>query len=156
MATQQPIQILLVEDNPADARLAREAFREAGIAASIDWVGDGEQAVAYLRKEGSYASVCKPDFVLLDLNLPRRNGREALADIRQIPELKDLPVFILTTSAAEQDILKAYALNANCYFIKPMDLDEFVRLAGAMARFWRRILAPQAASIWAGAEASSS
>jgi CheY-like chemotaxis protein len=130
------IDILLVEDNPGDVRLTKEALKEAKLLNTIAHVPDGVEAVAYLRREGKYKDAVRPDLILLDLNLPKKDGREVLAEIKNDPELKRIPVVILTTSRAEQDILKAYNLHANCYITKPVDLDQFVRVAKSIDDFW--------------------
>src|SRR5438552_15830611 len=113
------VEILLVEDNPADVRLTQEAMRDSKIANRLNVVSDGVEALAYLLKEGKYSNVIKPDLILLDLNLPKKDGRELLADIKNDDSLKSIPVVILTTSDAEQDIVKSYNLHANCYITKP-------------------------------------
>jgi two-component system, chemotaxis family, response regulator Rcp1 len=130
------IDILLVEDNPGDVRLTMEALKEAKLLNTIATVPDGVEAMAYLRKEGKYSEASRPDLILLDLNLPKKDGREVLADIKSDLNLKRIPVVILTTSRAEQDILKAYNLHANCYITKPVDLDQFVRVAKSIDDFW--------------------
>lgn len=130
------IDILLVEDNPGDVRLTMEALKEAKLLNTIAHVPDGVEALAYLRKEGKYSEARRPDLILLDLNLPKKDGREVLAEIKNDPALKRIPVVILTTSRAEQDILKAYNLHANCYITKPVDLDQFVRVAKSIDDFW--------------------
>jgi chemotaxis family two-component system response regulator Rcp1 len=130
------IDILLVEDNPGDVRLTMEALKEAKLLNTIEHVPDGVEALAYLRKEGKYREANRPDLILLDLNLPKKDGREVLAEVKNDPNLKRIPVVILTTSRAEQDILKAYNLHANCYITKPVDLDQFVRVAKSIDDFW--------------------
>jgi len=135
-----PIQILLVEDSPGDVRLTQEVLRDARIANDLHVVGDGEQAMAFLRQEGDYASHPRPDLVLLDLNLPRKDGREVLADLEADPELKAIPVIVLTTSEAEQDILRSYRLAANAYITKPIDLNEFIAVVRSIETFWLTIV----------------
>jgi CheY-like chemotaxis protein len=135
-----PIQILLVEDSPGDVRLTQEVLRDARIANDLHVVGDGEQAMAFLRRQGEYASQPRPDLVLLDLNLPRKDGREVLADINADPELKAVPVIVLTTSEAEQDILRSYQLAANAYITKPIDLNEFIAVVRSIETFWLSIV----------------
>jgi chemotaxis family two-component system response regulator Rcp1 len=135
-----PIQILLVEDSPGDVRLTQEVLRDARIANDLHVVGDGEQAMAFLRQEGDYASHPRPDLVLLDLNLPRKDGREVLADLNADPELKAIPVIVLTTSEAEQDILRSYRLAANAYITKPIDLNEFIAVVRSIETFWLTIV----------------
>lgn len=134
------IQILLVEDNPGDARLAKEALKDSKLLNDLHHVIDGEQAVQFLRKEGEYKDAVRPDIVLLDLNLPRKDGREVLADIKSDPDLKTIPVVVLTTSEAEKDIMQSYELHANCYITKPVDLDKFLEIIDSMQEFWLSIV----------------
>jgi two-component system, chemotaxis family, response regulator Rcp1 len=134
--TNHQIDILLVEDNPGDVRLTMEALKEAKLLNTINNVPDGVEAMAYLRQESKYAKAVRPDLILLDLNLPKKDGREVLAEIKSDPNLRRIPVVILTTSRAEQDILKAYNLHANCYITKPVDLDQFVKVAKSIDDFW--------------------
>jgi two-component system, chemotaxis family, response regulator Rcp1 len=134
------IRILLVEDNPADVRLTREIFNECRIDNEVYVAKDGEEATAYLRKEGAFAAVQSPDLILLDLNLPGKSGREVLLDIKKDPALRRIPVVILTTSKAEEDILAAYDLHANCYIPKPLDLDHFVKVIQQIKDFWLKIV----------------
>jgi len=134
------IEILLVEDNPGDADLAREALENGKLCNSLHVVGDGEAAMAFLRREGKYASAPQPDLILLDLNLPRKSGREVLAEIKNDEDLKRIPVVILTSSKAEQDILNTYNLHANCYISKPIDLDQFLKVVQAIKEFWLTIV----------------
>lgn len=135
-----PIQILLVEDNPGDVRLTREVLKDGRIRNTLNVVGDGVEALAYLRCEGAYAD-CEPqDLILLDLNLPKMDGREVLAEIKSDPALRKIPIVVLTTSAAEADILSAYDLHANCYITKPVDLDQFVRVVRSIEDFWLAIV----------------
>ncbi|MDX6697790.1 MAG: hypothetical protein QOE65_1187 [Solirubrobacteraceae bacterium] len=135
-----PIQILLVEDSPGDVRLTQEVLRDARIANDLHVVGDGEEAMAFLRQEGDHAGRPRPDLVLLDLNLPRKDGREVLAEINADPELKSVPVIVLTTSEAEQDILRSYRLAANAYITKPIDLSELVAVVRSIETFWLSIV----------------
>src|SRR3990172_7637889 len=121
------IEILLVEDSPADILLTREAFQQNKLVNAIYVAEDGIQAMDFLYKRGAYASVPRPDLILLDLNLPRKNGREVLAEIKADPNLRSIPIVILTTSSADEDILRAYNLNANCYVVKPVGFDNFVQ-----------------------------
>lgn len=137
---QTPIEILLVEDNPGDARLAKEALKDSKLLNNIHHVIDGEQAIQFMRKEGDYQDAVRPDIVLLDLNLPRKDGREVLADIKNDPDLQTIPVVVLTTSEAEQDILQSYKLHANCYITKPVDLDKFLQIIDSMQDFWLSIV----------------
>ncbi len=132
----EPIEILLVEDNPADARLTVEAFKEGKVPTSMSTVSDGENAMSYLRREGEYANATRPDIILLDLNLPRKDGREVLAEIKQDPDLRRIPVIILSISNNEQDIVAAYDLHANCYIAKPVDLDRFFDIVRSIEDFW--------------------
>jgi len=136
----QPVQILLVEDSPGDIRLTREVLRDAKIANELHIVGDGEQAMAFLRCEGAYAAKERPDLILLDLNLPRKDGREVLAELKDDPDLHLIPVIVLTTSVVEQDVLRSYDLNAACYITKPIDLDEFVTVVRSIESFWLSIV----------------
>jgi CheY-like chemotaxis protein len=139
--------ILLVEDNPGDARLAAEAFKEGGSQTRLHVVQDGIEAMAFLRGEGRYASEPRPDLVLLDLNLPRMDGRQVLAEIKRDKVLKRTPVIVLTTSQAETDILHGYELHANCYIVKPVDFDRFIEVVKGIESFWRNLvrLPPRAA-----------
>ncbi len=134
------IEILLVEDNPGDARLTTEALKEAKVRNKLRHIDDGVEALAFLRRQGKYAGAQRPDLILLDLNLPRKDGREVLAEIKADPCLKRIPVVILTTSQAEEDILKAYNLNANCYVSKPVDLDQFIKVITSINDFWLTIV----------------
>ena len=140
MTRAEPIQILLVEDSPGDVRLTQEVLRDARIANQLHVVGDGEAAMAFLRREGEYADCPRPDLVLLDLNLPRKDGREVLAELHSDPELKVVPVIVLTTSEAEQDILHSYQLAANAYITKPIDLSEFIAVVRSIENFWLSIV----------------
>jgi CheY-like chemotaxis protein len=134
------VEILLVEDNPGDVRLTLEAFKEGKLHNRLHIARDGEEALAFLRRQGPYAEAVRPDLILLDLNLPKKDGREVLAEIKQDQELHRIPVVVLTTSKAEQDILKVYDLHANCYITKPMDLDQFLRVVRAIEEFWLEIV----------------
>ena len=135
-----PIDILLVEDNPGDARLTKEALCDAKVRNRLSIVEDGEEAMAFLRRKGRYADAPRPDIVLLDLNLPKKDGREVLAEIKADEDLRRIPVVILTTSKSEEDILKSYNLNANCYVTKPVDLDQFIRVVRTIEDFWFTIV----------------
>jgi CheY-like chemotaxis protein len=130
------IEVLLVEDSPGDVRLTQEAFREANGAIHLHVVCDGVEAMAFLRREEGYSHVPRPDFILLDLNLPKMDGREVLANIKSDESLKTIPTIILTTSNAEVDIVKSYQLQANCYLTKPVQLDEFENLVKSVNEFW--------------------
>jgi CheY-like chemotaxis protein len=136
----QPIDILLVEDNISDARLAIEALRESKVRNTIHHVVDGVEAMRYMRREGKYANVPRPDLVLLDLNLPKMDGREVLADIKKDKDLKRIPVVVLTISSDEGDILKTYNLHANCYITKPIDLNQFLKVVKSIEDFWLTIV----------------
>ncbi len=136
----QPIEILLVEDNPGDVRLTREAMRDAKVRNIMRIVTDGVEALAFLRRQGQYADAPRPDVILLDLNLPKKDGREVLAEIKADPNLRRIPVVILTTSEAEEDILKAYDLHANAYVAKPVDLDRFITVVKSIEDFWLEIV----------------
>ncbi|BAY93542.1 response regulator [Tolypothrix sp. LEGE 11397] len=131
-----PIEVLLVEDNPGDALLTRIALEDSKISVNLNVVEDGVEAMAFLRKQDKYADVPHPDIVLLDLNLPKKDGREVLAEIKGDAHLRRIPVVVLTTSQAEEDILKAYNLAANCYITKPVDFDQFVRIVRSIENFW--------------------
>jgi CheY-like chemotaxis protein len=136
----RPIQILLVEDNPGDARLTQEALKEGKVRNDLIVVSDGVEAMAYLRQASPYNNVARPDLILLDLNLPRKDGREVLAEIKADERLKTIPVVVLTTSRSEQDILKSYGLHANCYVTKPVDLDEFMTVIRTIEDFWLTVV----------------
>jgi CheY-like chemotaxis protein len=131
---------LLVEDNPGDVRLTVEALRDSKVRNRIHVVDDGEKALAFLRCEGEYADARRPDLILLDLNLPRKDGREVLAEIKKDPTLQAIPVVILTSSAAEQDVVQAYNLHANCYITKPVDLEQFLRVIRSIEDFWLMVV----------------
>src|SRR6058998_2877510 len=132
----RPVDILLVEHNPADARLAAEALKECDFDNRLHWAADGVQAMEFLRREGKDSDAPRPDLILLDLNLPKKDGREVLAELKQDPLLKRIPVVVLTTSQADSDRNRSYELHANCYFVKPRQWDEFVELMHAIGDFW--------------------
>lgn len=134
------VEILLVEDNVGDVRLTREAFKESKLANRLHVVTDGEAAMAFLRRQDPYREAVRPDLILLDLNLPRKDGREVLAEIKADEHLRRIPVVILTTSRAEQDILRSYDLHANCYITKPVDLNQFFLIVKAVEEFWFQIV----------------
>jgi two-component system, chemotaxis family, response regulator Rcp1 len=136
----KPIDILLVEDNEGDARLAKEAMRDSKVSNTIHHVPDGVEAMAFLRKEGNYADMPRPDLILLDLNLPKKDGREVLADIKADDVLKRIPVVILTVSNDEADVLRTYNLHANCYITKPIDLEQFIKVVRSIEDFWLTIV----------------
>lgn len=134
------INILLVEDNPGDIRLTKEVLKEGKIRNKLDVVTDGEEAILYLKKTGFYKEATTPDIILLDLNLPKKDGREVLAEIKTDPLLMLIPVIVLTTSAAEQDILNMYAHHANCYITKPVDFNQFINVIKSIEDFWLSIV----------------
>jgi CheY-like chemotaxis protein len=136
----KPIQILLVEDNPGDVRLAVEALKHTKVRNQLHVVYDGVEAMSFLRRHGQFVGFPRPDLVLLDLNLPCKDGREVLAEIKQDADLKRIPVVILTSSAAEQDILQAYNLHANCYITKPLDLEQFLKVIRSIEDFWLKVV----------------
>jgi CheY-like chemotaxis protein len=136
----EAIEILLVEDNPGDVRLTREALKDSKLHNNLSVVEDGAEALAFLRRQGKYANAPRPDILLLDLNLPRIDGRQVLEEIKQDDELKRIPVVVLTTSASEQDILMSYNLHANCYITKPVDLNQFITIVKNIENFWFSIV----------------
>jgi two-component system, chemotaxis family, response regulator Rcp1 len=140
MLATRPVEILLVEDNPGDVRLTREALQEAKVRNNLHVAPDGEAALRYLRREGEFRDAVRPDLILLDLNLPGRDGREVLEAIKAVPSLRSIPVVILTSSQAEQDICRAYQLHANCYVTKPVDLDQFITVVKSIENFWFTIV----------------
>ena len=135
-----PIEILLVEDSPSDVRLTREALKDAKILNNLSVASDGEEAMEYLHRTGRHADAVRPDLVLLDLNLPRKDGREVLAEMKADEELRSIPVVVLTTSRSEEDVLRAYDLHANCYITKPVGLDQFLRIVESIHGFWLSIV----------------
>jgi CheY-like chemotaxis protein len=130
------VELLLVEDSPGDVRLTIEAFKEGRVLNHLTVAKDGEEAIAILRRQDPYANAARPDLILLDLNLPRKGGLEVLAEIKEDPDLKLIPVVVLTTSQAEQDVLRTYQLHANCYIVKPVDLNQFMTVVHAIKSFW--------------------
>ena len=140
MSSLKPIEILLVEDNAADVRLTEEALREGKVRNNLHVARDGMEALEFLKRQGKFAKATRPDLILLDLNLPRRDGREVLAEIKNDPDLKMIPVVVLTTSSAEADILKSYKLHANCYITKPVDLEQFVSVVKSIDDFWLTVV----------------
>ncbi len=134
------VEVLLVEDNPGDVRLTREALKEGKVRNNLSVARDGVEALAFLRREGQYAAAPRPDVILLDLNLPRKDGREVLEEVKADPALRSIPVVILTSSDAERDIAQAYALHANCYITKPVDLDQFITVVKSIEDFWFTIV----------------
>ena len=136
----RPIEILLVEDNLGDVRLTIEALKEGKVLNKLNVVKDGVEAMEFLHKQGKFSKAVRPDLILLDLNLPRKDGREVLAEIKGDPNLRRIPVVILTTSKSEQDILKTYDLHANCYITKPVDLSQFLKVIQSVKAFWLTIV----------------
>jgi CheY-like chemotaxis protein len=136
MSPAKPAEILLVEDNPGDVRLTIEALKEGKVRNHLRVVNDGVEALDYLHQRGAYADAVRPDIILLDLNLPRMDGREVLEEIKRDPKLRRIPVVVLTTSSSEEDILRSYDLHVNCYITKPVDMDQFIRVIKAIDTFW--------------------
>ena len=135
----RPLEILLIEDNPGDVRLTAEALKQGQERSNLSVVKDGVEALAFLQREGPFAAALRPDLILLDLNLPRKDGREVLAEIKQDPRFQRIPVVVLTTSSAEQDVVRSYDLHANCYITKPANLGQFVKIIKAIEDFWLTI-----------------
>lgn len=135
-----PVEVLLVEDNPADVRLTQEALRDGKIQNRLNVARDGVEAMQYLRRVPPFESAVPPDLIILDLNLPRKDGREVLAEVKEDPDLRRIPIVVLTTSDAEKDILKSYDLHANCYITKPLDLDKFMAVARQIEDFWLAVV----------------
>jgi chemotaxis family two-component system response regulator Rcp1 len=138
--TSKLVEILMVEDNLGDVRLTQEALKEGKVLNNMHVAEDGVEAMAFLRREGKYADAPRPDVILLDLNLPKKDGREVLAEIKEDPNLRRIPVVVLTVSKAEEDILKTYDLNANCYITKPINLDQFIKVVKSIEEFWLTIV----------------
>ena len=136
----RPVEILLVEDNPGDERLTREALKEGKVYSNLHWVKDGVEAMEFLRRGGKHQGAPRPDIILLDLNLPKKDGREVLQDIKNDAELKRIPVVVLTTSKAEEDVLRTYNLHANCYVTKPVDLEKFIVVVKSIDAFWLTVV----------------
>ena len=136
----RPVEILLVEDNPGDERLTREALKEGKVYSNLHWVKDGVEAMEFLRRQGRYSGVPRPDIILLDLNLPKKDGREVLQEIKTDDALKRIPVVVLTTSKAEEDVLRTYNLHANCYVTKPVDLEKFMVVVKTIDVFWLTVV----------------
>jgi CheY-like chemotaxis protein len=136
----RPIEILLVEDNPGDVRLTVEGLNEGKVRNNLHVARDGVEALAFLRRQGQFADAVRPDLILLDLNLPRKDGREVLSEIKSDPELKTIPVVVLTTSRAEQDVLHSYQLQANCYITKPVGLEQFITVVKSIEDFWLTVV----------------
>jgi two-component system, chemotaxis family, response regulator Rcp1 len=137
---ERPFDILLVEDNPGDARLLVEAFKEGTTRNKLSVVRDGVEALSFLRQEGKYADALRPDLILLDLNLPKKDGREVLMEVKKDMKLRRIPVVVLTTSKADDDISKTYDLHANCYITKPVDFEEFTKVVRSIENFWLTIV----------------
>ena len=135
-----PIEILLVEDNLGDMRLTQEALKEGKVYSNLHWAKDGVEAIEFLNRRGKYESAPRPDIILLDLNLPRKDGREVLEEIKTDENLKQIPVVVLTTSQAEEDVARSYALHANCYVTKPVDLEKFIVVVQSIDRFWLTVV----------------
>jgi two-component system, chemotaxis family, response regulator Rcp1 len=135
-----PVEILLVEDNPGDVRLTKEALREGKVYNNLHWAKDGVEALEFLRREGRHANAPRPDIILLDLNLPKKDGREVLSVIKSDAQLMQIPVVVLTTSKAEEDVLRSYSLHANCYITKPVDLEKFILVVKSIDRFWLTVV----------------
>jgi CheY-like chemotaxis protein len=138
--TAPPVEILLVEDNLGDARLTREALKEGKVYSTLRWVKDGVEALDFLHRRGKHKGAPRPDIILLDLNLPRKDGREVLEEIKADKTLMRIPVVILTTSKAEEDVLRTYALHANCYVTKPVDLEQFIKVVKSIDNFWLTVV----------------
>jgi chemotaxis family two-component system response regulator Rcp1 len=136
----RPVEILLVEDNPGDERLTREALKEGKVYSNLYWTKDGVEAMEFLHRRGKYAGAVRPDIILLDLNLPKKDGREVLEEIKTAEDLKRIPVVVLTTSKAEEDVLRTYNLHANCYVTKPVDLEKFIVVVKSIDRFWLTVV----------------
>jgi CheY-like chemotaxis protein len=135
-----PVEILLVEDNPGDFRLTQEALHEGKVYNNLHWAKDGVEALDFLKQRGKHAKAPRPDIILLDLNLPKKDGREVLLEIKQDADLRAIPVVILTTSQAEEDVLRSYDLHANCYVTKPVDLEKFIVVVQSIDRFWLSVV----------------
>jgi CheY-like chemotaxis protein len=135
-----PVEILLVEDSPGDVRLTMEALKEARVNNRLNVVGDGVEAMAFLLRQGQYAESPRPDLILLDLNLPKKDGREVLAEIKVNPELMTIPVVVLTTSRSEEDVVRAYEYHANCYITKPVDFQQFLNVVRSIENFWLTVV----------------
>ncbi len=140
VALGRPVEILLIEDSPGDVRLTREVLKDGKMLNNLNVVGDGVEALAFLARQNQYTNAPRPDLILLDLNLPKKDGREVLAVVKADPSWQRIPVVVLTTSQAEEDILKAYNLHANCYISKPIDLDQFIKVLQTIEDFWLTIV----------------
>jgi CheY-like chemotaxis protein len=140
LSESKPIEILLVEDSPSDAALTIEALKTGKVANRLNLVEDGVEAMDYIRRQGKYAKVPRPDLIMLDLNLPRKDGREVLAELKNDPVLKTIPIIVLTTSCSDKDILQSYQLNANCYITKPVDFQHFIEVVKSIEQFWLTVV----------------
>ena len=140
LSQSKPIEILLVEDSPSDAALTIEALKAGKIANRLTHAEDGVEAMDFLRRRGKYADAARPDLIMLDLNLPRMDGRDVLVEIKTDPDLKIIPIIVLTTSRSDEDILKSYQLNANCYITKPVDFDHFIGVVKSIENFWLTVV----------------
>ncbi len=136
----KPIDILLIEDNPGDVRLTIEALKEGKVYNNLSCAENGEDALNFLRKKGKYANAVRPNLIILDLNLPKKDGREVLKEVKEDPDLKRIPIVVLTSSSAEEDILKSYDLHANCYIKKPLDINQFINIVHSIKEFWFSIV----------------
>ena len=140
LKTARPIEILLIEDSPSDAALTIEALQAGKIVNNLNCIVDGVEAMAYLRKQGKFTESSRPDLIMLDLNLPKKDGREVLQELKSDPSLKLIPVIVLTTSKADKDVLQSYALNANCFITKPVDFQQFIDVIRSIERFWLSVV----------------
>jgi chemotaxis family two-component system response regulator Rcp1 len=140
LSESRPIEILLVEDSPSDAKLTVEAIEAGKIVNNLSRVVDGVEAMEYLRQTGKFAKAARPDLIMLDLNLPRKDGRDVLRELKNDPSLKTIPIIVLTTSRADKDILQSYELNANCYITKPVDFEHFIEVVKTIEKFWLTVV----------------
>ena len=140
LSNTKPVEILLVEDSPSDATLTIEALEAGKVANKLTLVEDGVEAMEFLKRSGKYAKASRPDLIMLDLNLPRKDGREVLAEIKNDPDLKVIPIIVLTTSHSDRDILQSYQLNANCYITKPVDFTQFIDVVKSIEKFWLSVV----------------
>ena len=140
LSESKPVEILLVEDSPSDAALTIEALEAGKVANKLTLVEDGVEAMDFLRRRGKYAKATRPDLIMLDLNLPRKDGREVLVEIKNDPDLKIIPIIVLTTSRSDKDILQSYQLNANCYITKPVDFTQFIDVVKSIEKFWLTVV----------------
>ena len=140
LSAAKPIEILLIEDSPSDVALTVEALQAGKIANNLNRVADGVEAIDYLRQRGKYAKALRPDLIMLDLNLPRKDGRDVLRELKTDPSLKLIPIIVLTTSRADKDVLQSYELNANCYITKPVDFEHFIEVVKSIENFWLTVV----------------